>query len=205
MDSPELRALSEKHDLAFIREDLPELLKESSDGVERVEKIIRSLRDFSRTDTGEKESLDIHQCLNKALAVARNEIKYKATVETDFAELPPITGVDSQLGQVFLNLMVNAAQAIEDQGEITLKTRQYDEHRIEIRVSDTGSGIAPEHLDRLFDPFFTTKPVGKGTGLGLSLSYGIIQSHQGEMKVESTPGEGTIFRVILPVQPQGDG
>ena len=205
MESPELRTLCEKHDLEFIREDLPSLLEESSDGVERVEKIIRSLRDFSRTDTGEKESLDIHQCLNKALAVARNEIKYKATVETDFADLPPINAVDSQLGQVFLNLLVNAAQAIEDQGVITLTTRRHDDSHIEIDVADTGGGIAPEHLDRLFDPFFTTKPVGKGTGLGLSLSYGIIQSHKGEMKVESTPGEGTVFHVILPIEQAADG
>lgn len=200
LKTPELQALCRTHDLEFIREDLPSLLEESSEGIERVEKIIRSLRDFSRTDTGEMESLDIHQCLNKALAVARNEIKYKATAETDYAELPPITGVDSQLGQVFLNLLVNAAQAIEEQGLIRITTERCDDNRIEARITDNGPGIPADNLDRLFEPFFTTKPVGKGTGLGLSLSYGIVQSHQGELKVESTPGEGTTFRVILPIQ-----
>lgn len=206
LQDPELQSLCRHHDLDFIREDLPSLLEESSDGIERVEKIIRSLRDFSRTDTGEMEPLDIHQCVNKALAVARNEIKYKATIETDFSELPDITGVDSQLGQVFLNLLVNAAQAIEEQGQITITTAQYDAEHIEVRVSDTGQGIEAENLDRLFDPFFTTKPVGKGTGLGLSLSYGIVQSHKGDMKVDSTPGQGTTFRVILPMkQPLHEG
>ncbi|XOZ32888.1 sensor histidine kinase [Halomonadaceae bacterium KBTZ08] len=200
LQSPELQALCRTHDLDFIREDLPSLLEESSDGIERVEKIIRSLRDFSRTDTGEMEALDIHQCLNKALAVARNEIKYKATVETDFADLPMITGVDSQLGQVFLNLLVNAAQAIDEQGLITITTERIDADHIEARIADNGPGIEPDNLRRLFEPFFTTKPVGKGTGLGLSLSYGIVQSHQGELKVDSTPGEGTTFHVILPIQ-----
>ncbi|PAU81767.1 PAS domain-containing sensor histidine kinase [Halovibrio salipaludis] len=203
--SPELQSLCRSHDLEFIREDLPSLLDESRDGIERVEKIIRSLRDFSRTDTGEMESLDIHQCLNKALAVARNEIKYRATVETDFAELPAITGVDSQLGQVFLNLLVNAAQAIEEQGLITISTAHRDADHIEVRIADTGKGVDPDNLDRLFEPFFTTKPVGKGTGLGLSLSYGIVQSHQGELSVSSTPGEGTTFRVVLPVQQAASG
>ncbi|WP_077529637.1 sensor histidine kinase [Vreelandella utahensis] len=198
--SPELQSLCNTHDLEFIREDLPSLLEESRDGIERVEKIIRSLRDFSRTDTGEMESLDIHQCLNKALAVARNEIKYKATVETDFAELPSITGVDSQLGQVFLNLLVNAAQAIEEQGLITISTEQRNADNIEVRIADTGKGIEPGNLGRLFEPFFTTKPVGKGTGLGLSLSYGIVQSHQGDLTVSSTPGEGTTFSVVLPIR-----
>lgn len=198
--SPELQSLCRTHDLEFIREDLPSLLDESRDGIERVEKIIRSLRDFSRTDTGEMESLDIHQCVNKALAVARNEIKYRATVETDFAELPTITGVDSQLGQVFLNLLVNAAQAIEEQGLITISTEHRDPDHIEVRIADNGKGIEPDNLDRLFEPFFTTKPVGKGTGLGLSLSYGIVQSHQGELSVSSIPGEGTSFRVVLPIR-----
>lgn len=204
-NEPELSRLCEEHDLEFIREDLPSLLDESSDGIERVEKIIRSLRDFSRTDSGEMEELDIHQCLNKTLAVARNEIKYRATVKCDYGELPRISAVDSQLGQVFLNLFVNAAQAIEDQGEITVTTRQTDNGCVEIRISDTGSGIPPENINRLFDPFFTTKPVGKGTGLGLSLSYGIIQRHQGTMAVESEPGRGTTFILSLPVtQPEED-
>lgn len=202
--SPELQSLCQTHDLEFIREDLPSLLDESRDGIERVEKIIRSLRDFSRGDTDQMETLDVHQCLNKTLAVARNEIKYKATVETSFAELPMIKAVDSQLGQVFLNLLVNAAQAIEEQGLITITTMHFDPEHIEVRITDNGNGIEPENLGRLFEPFFTTKPVGKGTGLGLSLSYGIVQSHQGDLKVSSSPGEGTTFRVILPISQTPD-
>ncbi|TVP54617.1 MAG: ATPase [Halomonadaceae bacterium] len=204
VSEPTLLQLTQQHDLPFIREDLPSLLEESHEGIERVGKIIRSLRDFSRTDSGELEPVDVHKTINQALTVARNEIKYRAEVITDFAELPLIEAVESQLGQVFLNLLVNAAHAIEEHGEIhittVLKGRQ-----ISVRIRDNGCGIPAANIKRLFDPFFTTKPVGKGTGLGLSLSYNIIRTHHGEMLVESEPGKGTEFTVLLPLQqPAGE-
>ncbi|MDX1587634.1 MAG: ATP-binding protein [Oleiphilaceae bacterium] len=199
LNSPELKRVVEEHDLPFLREDLPSLLEESHEGIERVSKIIRSLRDFSRTDSGQFEPVDVQRAITQALTVAHNEIKYRAEVVTEFADLPPIEAVESQLGQVFLNLFVNAAQAIEEHGEIRVRTELMGD-RVQVTVSDNGCGVAPENLKRLFDPFFTTKPVGKGTGLGLSLSYNIIRSHNGTMKVASEPGKGTTFTLELPLQ-----
>lgn len=202
LDTPALSQLIEEHDLPFLREDLPSLLEESHEGIERVSKIIRSLRDFSRTDSGKFEDVDVQKAITQALTVAHNEIKYRAEVVTEFAELPLIEAVESQLGQVFLNLLVNAAQAIAEHGKIRIATALVGEH-VQVTVSDNGCGVPPENLKRLFDPFFTTKPVGKGTGLGLSLSYNIIRTHNGTMQVDSEPGQGTTFTLQLPLrQPQ---
>jgi signal transduction histidine kinase len=136
--------------------------------------------------------------------VVWNEIKYKAEVSKEYANIPQIECYPSQLNQVFMNLLVNAAHAIEERGRITLRTG-HDEQQVWIEVEDTGTGIPKDKLGRIFEPFFTTKPVGKGTGLGLSLSYGIVQKHGGRIDVHSEVGKGTLFRVVLPrCQPASD-
>lgn len=201
-DAPELqalRALKEKANLAYLRQDLHDLLAESKEGLDRVKKIVLDLKTFSHVDQAEWQVADLHQGLESTLNIVWNELKYKAEVIKEYGVLPEVECIPSQLNQVFMNLMVNAAQAIENHGTITLRTGQTDE-QVWVEVSDSGKGIAPEHLNRIFDPFFTTKPVGKGTGLGLSLSYGIVKKHHGRIDVDSTPGKGTTFRVWLPLR-----
>lgn len=188
-------------DYEFLRTDLPQLLAESREGIERVKKIVLDLRDFShggQSDTEEWLLADVHRGLESTLNIVWSELKYKAQVVKNFGPLPPIECMPSQLNQVFLNLLVNAGQAIAEHGVITVATSRAGEE-ICVSISDTGVGIAPEHLQRIFDPFFTTKPVGKGTGLGLALSYSIIQKHHGRVEVDSKVGVGTQFRLFLPV------
>ncbi len=202
-EHPELAAsingTRERVDFRFLVEDIDELLQESQDGVERVRTIVRDLRDFSRSGSRELSRCDLYQGIRSTLNVAANELKYKARVETEYAELPEVVCCISQINQVLLNLLVNAAQAIEEQGIIWLRTGYQDE-RVWIEVEDNGRGIPREYVSRVFDPFFTTKPVGKGTGLGLSLSWGIIRDHGGELEVDSEEGRGTRFRIWLPVE-----
>jgi len=185
-------------DLTFLQEDLPTLLEESREGVERVREIVRDLKEFSHIDKAQWQRADLHRGLESTLNVARNEIKYKAEIVRDYGELPLVECLPQQLNQVFMNILVNAAQAIPEHGTITLRTRAHGEH-VTIDIADTGPGIAAEHLARVFDPFFTTKPIGKGTGLGLSIAYGIVRRHGGELTVQSRPGEGSTFRITLPV------
>jgi signal transduction histidine kinase len=135
--------------------------------------------------------------LDSTLNVAWNEIKYKADVVKEYAGVPELYCLPSQINQVFLNLLINAAHAIEDKGTIIVRTG-YDDRIVWVEIEDNGCGIAQEHLDHIFEPFFTTKPVGKGTGLGLSIVYGIVQGHQGKIAVRSEVGKGTVFRVALP-------
>ncbi len=201
-DSPELlalRALKEKVNLGYLREDLRDILAESKEGLERVKKIVLDLKTFSHVDEAEWKEADLHVGLESTLNIVWNELKYKAEVVKEYGVLPEIECVPSQLNQVFMNLLVNAAHAIESHGTITIRTG-LEGDRVWVEVSDTGKGIAPENIGRVFDPFFTTKPVGKGTGLGLSLSYGIVKKHHGQIDVESTPGQGTTFRVWLPLR-----
>ncbi|WP_173061788.1 ATP-binding protein [Sulfurimicrobium lacus] len=201
-ESPELlalRALKEKVNLAYLREDLRDILAESKEGLDRVKKIVLDLKTFSHVDQAEWTVADLHAGLESTLNIVWNELKYKADVVKEYGQLPEIECLPTQLNQVFMNLLVNAAQAIESHGTITLRTGQ-EGGRVWLAVSDTGKGIAPENIGRVFDPFFTTKPVGKGTGLGLSLSYGIVKKHHGQIEVESTLGQGTTFRVWLPVK-----
>jgi len=194
--------LKSRFDYPFLQQDLPQLVEESREGIERVKKIVLDLRDFSHSGDLENEewvATDVHRGLESTLNIVWNEIKYKAEVRRDFGELPPIQCVPSQLNQVFLNLLVNASQAIGTHGEIAIVTRCLEEE-VCISISDTGSGMSPEQLQRIFDPFYTTKPVGQGTGLGLSLSYGIVQKHGGRIEVESAEGVGSTFNVFLPIQ-----
>ncbi len=194
-----IRALKDKVDLKFLREDTLSLMRESKEGITRVKHIVQDLKDFSHVNSAEWLFADLHKGLNSTLNIVNNEIKYKADVIKQYGELPLVECVASQINQVLMNLLVNAAHAIEEHGTITLSTGFKDDW-VWITVADTGKGIAPENLPRIFDPFFTTKPVGKGTGLGLSLAYSIISQHGGRIDVDSKPGAGTRFTVWLPVQ-----
>lgn len=186
-------------DIAFLKEDLVALMSESKDGIARVKKIVQNLKDFSHTDISDEWHLaDLHEGLDSTLNIVNNEIKYKAEVVKEYGDLPKIECLSSQLNQVFMNLLVNAAHAIEKHGTITIRTGRQNEE-VWIDISDTGRGIAPEHLKKIFDPFFTTKPIGQGTGLGLSLSYGIVKKHGGRIDVQSEIGRGTTFRISLPI------
>jgi signal transduction histidine kinase len=166
-----------------------------------VRKIVLDLKNFSRVGEQEWQEADLHEGLDSTLNIVWNELKYKAKVIKEYGDIPKIHCLISQLNQVFMNLLVNAGHAIETQGTITIRSFRQDDDKVCIEVSDTGQGIAPEHMNRIFEPFFTTKPVGKGTGLGLSLSYGIVRRHKGRLEVESVVGQGTTFRVVLPINP----
>nr|WP_295078138.1 ATP-binding protein [uncultured Roseateles sp.] len=195
----QISQLRKASDFDFIHEDLPLLLQESEEGLNRVKKIVQDLKDFSRVDQSDWQDADINKGLDSTLNVVMNEIKYKAEIKKDYGSLPAVRCLAAQLNQVFMNLIVNAGHAIEQRGEIQLSTRCVDDW-VCIKVIDNGSGMPPEVLRRIFDPFFTTKSVGQGTGLGLSLSFSIIQKHGGRIEVESTPGKGTCFQVWIPVR-----
>ncbi|MBW7991640.1 MAG: PAS domain-containing protein [Planctomycetes bacterium] len=190
----------------FILEDIIGLFSESREGLDRITDIIQSLRDFSRIDQpGSRDKYNINEGIEATLVVAKNEIKYDADVKTDFSEVPLIFCHSGQINQVFLNILMNAAQAIKAQerdgnGTIAIKTYTADDNAVVCEIVDDGPGIPPETLSKIFDPFFTTKPVGKGTGLGLSVSYDIIiNKHNGKLLVDSTVGEGTKFTIKLPI------
>lgn len=187
-------------DINYLRQDITDLLRESQEGVDRVRRIVQDLKDFSHVDEGEWEWADVHRGLDSTLNVVWNELKYKAEVRKEYGDLPSIQCRPSQLNQVFMNLLVNAAHAIVERGVVTIRTGCEGDHNVWIEVSDTGTGIKPEYLKKIFDPFFTTKPIGKGTGLGLSVSFGIVNKHNGRIEVDSELGKGTRFRIYLPVQ-----
>lgn len=196
----DVKELRLREDFTYLKKDALALLSESHEGVDRVTKIVQNLKDFSRVDSTEQWAMDdIHHGLDSTLNVVWNELKYSCEVRKEYGVLPPVECMLSQLNQVFMNLLVNAAQAIETKGTITIRTG-YAQNWVWIEISDTGRGILPKHINSIFDPFFTTKPVGKGTGLGLSVSYSIIQKHHGRIEVDSTPGKGTTFRVCLPIR-----
>jgi signal transduction histidine kinase len=168
------------------------------EGAERARKIVRDLRVFARSDEDAWQSVDLHEEIESSLTLLNHLLKDRVTVRRAFGALPPVECVRSQLDQVFLNLLANAAQAIAGSGTITIATRQEGDDAV-VTIADTGPGIAPELLARIFDPFFTTKPVGEGTGLGLSISYEILTKHGGDIRAESTPGQGAVFTVRLPI------
>ena len=197
----EVVAVRESIDLDFLREDIPNLMRESREGISRVKKIVQDLKDFSRVDTKcEWQMANLHQGIDSTLNIVANEVKYKADVVKDYGDLPNIECLPSQLNQVFMNLLVNAAQAIDSnkRGTLTIRTR-CDGDTVRLAFSDDGGGIPEAIRQKIFDPFFTTKPVGKGTGLGLSLSYSIIQDHHGRIELDSEEGVGTTFTLVLPV------
>ena len=187
-------------DIDFISRDLPQLMTESREGIERVTRIVKDLKDFSRSERDESWKLvDIHAGLDSTLNIIWNELKYHATLEKSYGELPPVECLPSELNQVFMNVLINAGQAIGERGTIGLSTGHAD-GEVWVEIADSGPGIPAEAVQRIFDPFFTTKPVGKGTGLGLSISYGIVAKHHGRIDVHSEPGQGARFRIVLPVR-----
>jgi len=184
-------------DIDFVLNDISDLVKESREGTDRIKKIVLDLKDFAHPGEQKLKYADINRNLDSTLNVVWNELKYKTTVTKDYGDLPEVQCYPQQLNQVFVNLLVNAAQAIEKQGEIKIRTIALD-GKVEIKISDTGGGIPEENLPKIFDPFFTTKEVGKGTGLGLNVAYNIIKKHKGAIDVESTAGEGTTFTIRIP-------
>ncbi len=195
----QLDRLKQQLDPEYLKQDTTELLRETGEGLERVRRIVQDLKDFSRADDAEWQFADLHKGLDSTLNVASNEIKYQADVVKDYGELPLVQCLPNQLNQVFMNLLVNAAQSMAEKGEIRIRTR-LENGMAEIGISDTGTGIPDAVRERIFEPFFTTKPVGRGTGLGLSVSYGIVQNHRGTLSVESTSGEGSTFIIRLPLK-----
>jgi len=194
-----LEEARQKQKIDFILTDLQALVKESLEGADRVKHIVANLKTFSRLDdTSEFNLADINECLESTLAIVWNELKYKATILKDYGQLPKIYCSANQLNQVFVNLLVNAVQAIDKQGDITIRTWS-DEQLVYVSVSDTGCGMDTATQHHIFEPFFTTKEVGKGTGLGMSISYDIVKKHGGNIIVESEVGKGTTFTVSIPV------
>jgi len=185
-------------DIDFMLGDIESLVADSLEGSRRVAAIVAGLRSFAHSSESRDESVDLDECVRAALTIANNELKFKADVIYDPVELPSIRGNTAQITQVLVNLLVNAAQAIEGKGRIHVET-EVEGRFVIVRVRDTGCGIEPRHLDQLFTPFFTTKPVGSGTGLGLSISQGLVESHGGHIQVESEPGQGSRFSIHLPV------
>ncbi|WP_240669446.1 ATP-binding protein [Achromobacter spanius] len=194
----DLRHLKRNLEYDYIRHDLEALLSESADGIDRVKKIITALKDFSRPEEEGFREFDLHHGIETTLKVVNNELKYKANVICEFGALPLVECNGSQINQVTLNLLINAAQAIETRGTITVRSGVEGEE-VWFEVQDTGCGIEADALRRIFEPFYTTKQLGKGTGLGLALSYNIVEQHAGRIEVFSDLGRGSRFRIWLPI------
>ncbi|RMG62777.1 MAG: hypothetical protein D6715_11980 [Calditrichaeota bacterium] len=193
-----LKDLEEEYDLPFIRHDLPALIEESIRGTQRVRELVQNLRNFSRLDEAEVKEVDLHEGLESALALLSHELKHGITVHRQYGKLPPVRCHAGQINQVFMNILLNAVQALGGRGNIWITTRNLS-GQVEVEIRDDGPGIPRAIQKRIFDPFFTTKPVGKGTGLGLSISYRIIQQHGGSIQVQSEEGRGTSFVIRLPL------
>ncbi|WP_350627664.1 ATP-binding protein [Pseudoalteromonas sp. CAL260-MNA-CIBAN-0059] len=192
------------HDFDYISKDLPVLMSQSESGLQRVIEIVHDLKDFSYLDDAEFEEADIHLGIQSTLNILGNELKYKATINTSFADLPPVRCVASQINQVVLNLILNAVQAFEFRGEISITTG-FNEVWVWISIEDNGPGIEHDKLELIFQPFFTTKEKHKGTGLGLALSRSIIDKHLGVIEVKSKLGSGSCFTVKLPISAKDYG
>jgi two-component system, NtrC family, sensor kinase len=196
----ELRTLSGELPVGRLAET-EEVLREAAMGANKVRQIVADLKTFSRADDDVPTAVNLQNVIESAITIARAELRARARVVRDYVDVPPVEGSEGRLGQVFLNLLINAAQAIPpgqpDHHEIRIKLRVVQGHVI-VEVRDTGAGIPPEMRSRIFDPFFTTKPVGEGTGLGLFVCQGIITRFGGEISVESEPGQGTTFRILFP-------
>jgi two-component system NtrC family sensor kinase len=191
-------------DLAYLRQDVPDLLRESMEGMQRVKRIVNDLREFSHVSHDEWHPADLNQGLESTLNVVWNDLKYKAEIVRELTPLPPVVCIAPQINQVFLNLLVNAGQAIDQRGSIRLASGTFTQQGqpwVWVEVSDTGQGMPEAVQRRIFEPFFTTKPVGQGTGLGLSVSWEIVQRHHGRLTVQSTEGQGSNFRLELPCTP----
>ncbi len=189
-------------DLDYLKQDAIDLIRESQEGLGRVRKIVADLKDFSRVDQAEWQEADLNAGIESTLNVVWHELKYKVELIRDYGVLPPVWCIAAQINQVVLNLLVNAAQAIDGKGVITVRSGCADDLAW-IEIEDNGRGMTAEVRQRIFEPFYTTKPVGKGTGLGLSLAHDIVGKHGGRITVDSEPGRGSRFRVELPRRPSG--
>ncbi len=202
----EIRDFKKKQKIDFILQDLVSLAEESLDGTERVGKIVNDLKTFSRIDQEELKFVDLNEVMNATLNIIRNELKYRVEIVRDCHELPKVKCFPHKISQVFMNILINAVQAIKEQGTIKIVSRykkdghRVDDRYVEMTISDTGCGIPQKDLFKIFDPFFTTKPVGQGTGLGLSITYDIIKAHGGRIVAESEEGVGTTFTLTLPLE-----
>jgi signal transduction histidine kinase len=201
------KQLNESVDIQFLREEVPRAIERTIEGTERVATIVRAMKEFSHPDASEKTVADVNRALQNTLMIARNEYKYVATIDLQCGELPEVRCNIGELGQVFLNLIVNSAHALADagrnteSGKITIKSRVVDEW-VEITFEDNGCGIPEEIIDKIYDPFFTTKEVGRGTGQGLAMARAIVvDKHGGRISVKSAPGVGTCFTLRLPLDP----
>lgn len=194
-----LSAFLEQNDLAFVTEDINDLLSESSEGLLRVKDIVQGLKQFSRADSDDLEQTDLNECVKTTLNMVSNELKYHCDITSEFGQIPQVYLNIGKINQVLTNLLINAGQAIDENGKIKIKTGLKDGYAF-VSITDNGCGIEPEHIKQLFDPFFTTKAEGEGTGLGLAISYGIMQDHGGDILVSSKPGTGTCFVLRLPIQ-----
>jgi two-component system NtrC family sensor kinase len=189
-----------KADYEFVQADLPKLIASCEDGARRMKEIVVKLRNFSRLDEAKLKKVNLREGLESTLALLHGELKNRIEVEAEYAEVPEVTCYASQINQVFMNILSNGAQAIEGEGKIRIQLDQPDAQHVRVRISDSGRGMDRETIERIFDPFFTTKDVGQGTGLGLSISYGIIKKHGGEIQVTSSPGQGSEFTILVPIE-----
>lgn len=186
---------------AALAEDLAdghELVSDSLEGVDRVAAIVRDVKGFSHAGSQDWQVVELNPLLDSVLRVAAPELRYVQEVERDYHPIPPVRGAPQELKQVFLNLLINAAQAVDGDEAIRIRTRTEGKH-VTVEIADEGCGIPKQVIERIYDPFFTTKPVGEGIGLGLSISYEIVRTHHGELSVDSEDGVGTRFRVVLPI------
>lgn len=182
---------------------LDRLVESCSNGAQRIKEIVLGLRAFSRLDEAERKTVDVHEGIDSTLTLLEHHMKDRITVTKDYGDLPLVECMPGQLNQVFVNLLTNAVDAVEGEGEVVITTRTEGDEHVSIGIRDTGAGIPDDVRSRIFEPFYTTKDVGKGTGLGLSISYGIVEKHGGSIAVESAAGEGTTFVVRLPVRMGG--
>jgi signal transduction histidine kinase len=195
-----IEAMKTEIDLNWLKEDVVLLLDESQSGLDRVKHIVRSLNDFAKINDSEVcQPSDLHEGIECTLSVAWNKIKHQCELRKEYGELPAVMCVLPQINQVVLNLLTNAAQAIPGKGIVTIRTG-HTADEVWIEISDTGQGMSPENIKHIFDPFYTTKPVGQGVGLGLPASLGIVERHHGRIDVQSECGNGSVFRVWLPLQ-----
>ncbi|TQV73779.1 hypothetical protein FLL45_12990 [Aliikangiella marina] len=192
-----VRRFEDEEGVGDIIDDIEPMMTDVVEGVERIKSIADNLKCFAREDDSTRVETDINQCIESAIKLVWNKIKYKVQLATSFEPLPLIFCRNTQIEQVVMNLLINAGQACEQDGKISVSSRLVDD-KIEVRITDSGCGIEKKNLERIFEPFYTTKPVGVGTGLGLSISYGIIKDHHGEIYVESNLGEGSTFIILLP-------
>lgn len=185
----------------YILDDFGSLIAESLEGTNRVSDIVKNLRSFSRVDDFAFKLADVNACLESSIKITQHELRHKAQVHRQFGEIPKLFCCPQQLNQAFLNLLVNAAHAIDKHGDVTIKSWSDTEH-IHISITDTGCGIPVDQQAKIFKPFFTTKEAGKGTGLGLSIVADIIKLHHGKINVQSQPDQGTTFTITLPLRPE---